>query len=60
MKKYEITVHQSIIRVRSLVVTADSREDARDQWHALDNDDMTVEYEKILDSDWEINEVEDD
>lgn len=60
MKKYEIVVHQTIVRSLYHVVDAENWEDARDQWHSLDDDDMEIGCEKLLDSDFEINEVQDD
>lgn len=58
MKKFEIVKYETLTRMLTTVVEAEDWEDARNQFYSMD--DMGEGYEKLLDSDWEINEVRDD
>lgn len=60
MKKFEISVYQRLTRTYYVEVEAEDREDARNKFHSMDDSEMGEGYEKLLESDWEINEVNDD
>lgn len=59
MKKFEISVYQRLTRTFYVEVEAEDREDARNRFYSMDDSEMGEGYEKLLDSDWEINEVND-
>ena len=59
MKKFEISVYQRLTRTFYVEVEAEDREDARNKFYSMDDSEMGEGYEKLLDSDWEINEVND-
>lgn len=59
MKKFEISVYQRLTRTFYVEVEAKDREDARNKFYSMDDSEMGEGYEKLLDSDWEINEVND-
>ena len=59
MKKFEISVYQRLTRTFYAEVEAEDREDARNKFYSMDDSEMGEGYEKLLDSDWEINEVND-
>lgn len=60
MKKFEISVYQRLTRTFYVEVEAKDREDARNKFYSMDDSEMGEGYEKLLDSDWEINEVRND
>lgn len=60
MKKFEISVYQRLTRTFYVEVEAKDREDARNKFYSMDDSEMGEGYEKLLDSDWEINEVDND
>lgn len=60
MKKFEISVYQRLTRTFYVEVEAEDREDARNKFYSMDDSEMGEGYEKLLDSDWEINEVQND
>ena len=60
MKKFEISVYQTLTRTYYVDVEAESWEDARNKFYAMSGADLGEGYEKLLESDWEINEVNDD
>lgn len=59
MKKFEISVYQRLTRTFYVEVEAEDREDARNIYYSMTDSEMGEGYEKLLDSDWEINEVKD-
>lgn len=59
MKTFEISVYQRLTRTFYVEVEAEDREDARNKFYSMDDSEMGEGYEKLLDSDWEINEVKD-
>ena len=59
MKKFEISVYQTLTRTYYVEVEAKDREDARNKFYSMDDSEMGEGYEKLLDSDWEIDEVND-
>lgn len=59
MKKFEISVYQRLTRTFYVEVEAEDLEDARNKFYSMDDSEMGEGYEKLLDSDWEINEVND-
>lgn len=60
MKKFEISVYQRLTRAYYVEVEAEDREDARNKFYRMDDSEMGEGYEKLLESDWEINEVRND
>lgn len=60
MKKFEISVYQRLTRTYYVEVEAEDPEDARNKFYSMDDSELGEGYEKLLDSDWEINEVNDD
>lgn len=60
MKKFEISVYQRLTRTFYVEVEAESPEDARNKYYSMSDSAMGEGYEKLLDSDWEINEVQND
>lgn len=60
MKKFEVSVYQRLTRTFYIEVEAEDREDARNKFHAMSDADLGEGYEKLLDSEWEIDEVNDD
>ena len=60
MKKFEISVYQTLTRTYYVEVEAEDPVDARNKFYSMDDSEMGEGYEKLLDSDWEINEVQDD
>ena len=51
MKKFEISVYQTLTRTYYVEVEAEDPVDARNKFYSMDDSEMGEGYEKLLDSD---------